>query len=64
MIYKNIFQISPSLQGEPPIRREKHSATVINNNMYIFGGLGTGGPNDTAVIINICYLNFQEQLLI
>ena len=51
MIYKNIFQVALSLQGEPPIRREKHSATVINNNMYIFGGLGSGGPNGTDVFI-------------
>jgi len=42
----NIFH--SSLQGEPPIWREKHSATMINNKMYIFGGIGNAGPNDTV----------------
>jgi len=47
---QNTFQVFLSLQGEPPIRREKHSATVINNKMFIYGGLGNGGPNGTNVL--------------
>lgn len=51
------------------MRREKHSATVINNfMMYIFGGFGSTGPNDTDVSINILkhifFIHFNEELLL
>lgn len=34
-------------KGEPPSYRDFHSATAINNYMYIFGGRGNTGPYHT-----------------
>ena len=50
VLKQNIFPVFP-FQGVPPSRRHIHSATVIKNSMYIFGGLGDYGTNDTDVII-------------
>lgn len=51
VLKQNIFPVSRPLQGVPPSRRRFHSATVIKNSMYIFGGVGDYGTNDTDVFI-------------
>ncbi len=39
------------LKGEPPSYRDHHSATAVNNCMYIFGGRGNIGPEHSYVCI-------------
>lgn len=46
----------PDVRGEGPVAREAHSAALVGNRLFIFGGCGKTSESDDEVFYNDLYI--------